>query len=164
MRRMLGVCSTFGWPYCIERSCHENFLSCDSSVVRLLAQTLMLTIIRLYVSPMRQYTDDATAQAPTAYTYPKQTEKQASTLRYFPHSIWNVDLFIYLGIVYRSDFERAICSRWTGRMNAIALYEINSRFTCRIHRIVAVRCQAYRRHRHTHQIHFGISSCVRVYK
>lgn len=27
---MPGVCYTFGWPYSIERSCHENFLSCGS--------------------------------------------------------------------------------------------------------------------------------------
>lgn len=39
------VCYTFGWPYCIERGCHENFLSYGSSVVRLLAQTLMLKLL-----------------------------------------------------------------------------------------------------------------------
>lgn len=27
---MPGVCYTFGGPYSIERSCHENFLSCGS--------------------------------------------------------------------------------------------------------------------------------------
>lgn len=104
------MCFTFGWPYCIERGCHENFLSCGGSVASLASTNavdadyhlscvcvlhcVLWTRVRVsYAMCVCCWSADRKQPLPpSARSYIQKIQKR----KYSPHFDMHVDLFIYL--------------------------------------------------------------------
>lgn len=152
-----GVCFTFGWPYCIERGCHENFLSCGSSVASFASTnavdadyhlSCVLDIVCCECALALDTRYAFAAEAPIESNRCRQPftviHSKIHKRKYSPHFDMHVDLFIYLptSVWFLARANSTVVH--TAKRSPLYLdrnemehsIETNSRFTCRTRRIV----------------------------